>query len=89
MSQGPEVKKLICHRMSQLMIPSGGGLLDGIRALSSPESIGNYAREATTWVEKAIATVKAAPDNSWGNDDEAIASEINRQIDQRKREAAP
>ena len=81
--QGPNVKRLIIHKMSTLMIPSGGGLSDGIRALSSSESIGKYAREATEWVEEVLTVVKTAPDNPYGND-EVIAGEILRQIETRK-----
>ena len=81
--QGPNVKRLIIRTMSTLMIPSGGGVVDGLRALSSSESVGKYAKEATKWVEDALMAVKTAPDNSYGNDDEAIAAEILRQIEER------
>jgi hypothetical protein len=42
------------------------------------------AREAEAWVEQALAAVKAAPGNPYGNDDEAIAGEILSQIEARK-----
>jgi hypothetical protein len=86
--QGPNVKKLIAHKMSLIMVPPGCG--DGkhaaagvaIAALMAPGNIGKVAREATAWVEAAIAAVKSAPDNPY-TDDEAIAGEILRQIELR------
>jgi len=81
---GPNVKKLITHKMSRDAIPDGGGFADGLSFLSNPERMAKAARAATEWVEHAIAIVKTAPDNPYGDDDEAIAGEILRQIDERK-----
>lgn len=78
--QGPNVKKLIIRRMSMLMIPSGGGLVDGLQALSSKESILGFTQEAIKWVEEALEVVKTAPDNPYGDDNEAIAGEILQQL---------
>jgi tRNA G18 (ribose-2'-O)-methylase SpoU len=88
--QGPNVKKLIAHKMSLIMISPGcgNGLATAIEALTKPGNLGAVAREATTWVEAAIAAVKAAPDNPYG-DDEAIASEILHQIELRKKPPCP
>lgn len=82
---GPNVKKLIVRRMAQLMIPDGAGLPDALRELANPGNIGKRAREATAWVKDVINVVKTAPDNPYGNDDEAIAGEILKQIDERKK----
>jgi hypothetical protein len=86
--QGPNVMRLIAHKMS-IMIPSGtkDGLAAGIAALSKPGNIAAVAREATAWVAQAIALVRqAAPPNPWKDaDDEAIADEILRQVEQRKK----
>jgi len=85
--QGPNVKKLIAHKMSLLMIPvdtpAGQGLATGIAALAKPGNIASVCREATDWVNQALAVVKTAPDNPF-NDDEEIAGEILRQIEERK-----
>lgn len=80
---GPNVKRLIAHKMATDAIPANGGFADGLRFLSSAESIRNGCRAATAWVQDAIAAVKAAPDNPFG-DDEAIAGEILQQIEARK-----
>lgn len=77
---GPNVKRLIAHKMAADAIPAGSGMAAGLRFLSSAESIRNGCRAATAWVQDAIAAVKAAPDNPHGNDDEAIAAEILRRI---------
>ena len=87
--QGPNVKRLIIHRMSILMIPPGtkDGLAEGVKALLEPGKIPKIAREATVWVELAIQAVRDAADpNPWRDkDDEAIAGEILRGIEVRLR----
>ena len=77
--QGPNVKKLIVHKMSLLMVPPAGGLAETVALMAKPGGIGGAAKEATVWVEQAIAAAKAAPGNPYGDDDEAIAGEILRQ----------
>jgi hypothetical protein len=84
--QGPNVKKLIIRRMSMLMVPDGGGLADALKSLSSAENIGGIAREATDWVMAALAAVKMSPGNVHDDDDEAIAGEILRQIEEKNNE---
>lgn len=79
--QGPNVKKLIAHRMSTIMIPPGGGFKDGVKALLDIDGLKKVGKEASAWVEEAIALVKQAPDNPYGDDDEAIAGEILRQVE--------
>ena len=83
--QGPNVKKLIVRKMSTDAIPPGGGLAAGIKFLSSKENIVAGAKAATQWVEAAIAAVKSAPDNPFGNDDEAIAAEILHRLEKQDR----
>ena len=85
--QGPNVKKLIVRRISMLAVPDGGGCADAIGWLTSPDSVSKTVREATEWVKEAIGVVKTAPDNSFGDDDEAIAGEILRQIEEKQKPA--
>ena len=73
---GPNVKRLICCKMARSMVPPGAGFAEGLRELTLPGNIGKRAREATAWVEKAIALLKTTPDNPHGDDDEAIAGAI-------------
>lgn len=88
MTQGPNVKKLICRKMAHLMVPDGAGFADGIRELAEQGNVGRRAQQATAWAEEAIAAVKAAPDNPYGDDDEAIAGEIVRQIEAQQKQHA-
>ncbi len=87
MTQGPNVKRLIVHKMSVDAVPSGGGVADAVKFLSDATGIVVAARSATVWVESAILVVRqAAEPNPWRSaDDETIADEILRQIEARKR----
>lgn len=80
--QGPNVRRLIAHKMSLIMVPPGAkdGFAAAVGSMLRPGGIGDAAKEATEWVRQAIAAVKAAPDNPHGDDDEAIAGEILRQV---------
>lgn len=82
--KNPNVNKLIARKMAIDAIPAGGGLGDGLRFLASAESIMDGHKKAKEWVEQAIAAVKGAPDNPYGDDDEVIAAEILRRINERK-----
>lgn len=88
MTQGPNVRKLICHKIAVIAIPAGTkhGLADGVNFLRDRDRIANAAREATGWVNEAIELVKRSPGNEFGDDDEAIAGEILRQIEKRKQQ---
>jgi hypothetical protein len=87
--QGSNTRKLIAARIAFVAIPPNGSFEDGMRFLQSPERIIRGAREAAVWAQVAIAAVKSAPDNPWGDDDEAIAGEILWQMkhDERDDEA--
>jgi hypothetical protein len=91
MKQGPNVKKLISQRMATIIIPpgtpNGQGLPLGVQALTNQNRLVEVARQATADIEQSIAAIKAAPDNPWGDDDEAIAGEILRQLEERKKQA--
>lgn len=80
MKHGKNVNRLIIHKMSLDAIPPGGSFADGLKFLSSKESIANGARFAEAWVMKSIEVVRECPEpNSFKNaDDEAIAGEILR-----------
>jgi hypothetical protein len=85
--QGSNVRKLIVHKMSLLAIRPGSesGLGQMTDFLKSPDRMMAVAREATDWARGAIAAVKTAPDNSYGDDDEAIAGEILRRVEEIKK----
>lgn len=60
---------------------------DGIAFLAEPGKIAKTAKGASEWVKLAIQLVRdAAEPNPWKNaDDEAIAGEILRKLEERKR----
>lgn len=78
-TQGPNVRRLVVMKMSFIMVPPGGGVGGVLDTLTRPGGIASAARQATEWVEAAIAAAKAAPDNTL-TDDEAIAGVILREI---------
>lgn len=85
--QGPNVKKLIAHKMSLDAVPPGGGLRSALEFLSDAKNIARSAKNATAWVNEVIGLVRNASDpNPWRNaDDEAIAGEILKGIEARKK----
>lgn len=82
--QGPYTKKLIITKMSQLAIPKDGSFNDGLAFLSDPEKIISTCKAATEWAFFAIDLVKTAPDNPYGDDDEAIAKAIMDKVEKQK-----
>lgn len=88
MMHGPNVKRLIVHKMSVDAVPNNGGPADAIRFLTTPGAVTQSAKAASAWVEEAIRVVRlAAEPNPWKQaDDEAIAGELLRQIETRKRD---
>jgi len=85
---GPNVKKLIAHKMSLEMVPSGSGFMGAIEAIREPGRIGREAKAATDWVQMAITAVRSAPDNLFGDDDELIAGEILRRLNDPQRSSS-
>jgi hypothetical protein len=83
---GPNAKRLFAHKMAHDAIPKSGGFADGIKFLSTKESIVSGARKAAEWTTQAIDAVRdAAEPNPWKDaDDEEIAREILRRIDAKK-----
>lgn len=84
MMMGPNVRRLIVHKMSQDIVPDSGGFLDAVKVLSTPGALGNHARTATEWVKTVLALVRTAPDNPYQTDEE-IAGEILRRIEEKRR----
>lgn len=80
---GPNAKKLVARKFSLLSIPEGGGLHSAIAVLTSPDRMASLMKEAKEWVAAAIELVKSAPDNPYGDNDEAIAGAILKQIGDR------
>ena len=73
---GKNVKRLLAYKVSRDAIPNGGGFAAGLDFLMDKERMIQVSRDALAWIELALAAVKAAPDNPYGDDDELIASVI-------------
>jgi lysozyme family protein len=71
--------------MSHDAIPDGGGLQDGIAFLLNQDAMNEGYRRASKWVQEAIDAVKSAPDNPYGDNDEAIAEAILAKLDEKRR----
>lgn len=83
---GPNVKRLIAHKMSLDAVPAGGGLNAALDFLSDKDNITESARRSTEWVRLAIKALRqAAEPNPWKDaDDEAIAGEFLKRIGERE-----
>lgn len=81
MKQGPNVKRLIAHKMAKDMVPPGSTLGTVLMAITAGR-LGPAAKVATEWVEQALALVRQAADpNPWKNaTDEEIAEHILSKI---------
>ena len=83
------VQRLVIRKMSHEAIPDGGGLQDGIAFLLNQDAMNEGYRRAYKWVQEAIDAVKSAPDNPYGDNDEAIADAILAKLDEKRRPTAP
>lgn len=81
----PNVTRLIYYRMAALAIPPGGGVFDAVAILANKDAARGAEELAREWVAAALVAVRhAAEPNSWkDSDDECIAGELLRRIDDR------
>ena len=84
----PNIKRLWTTVMARNAIPAGGGFYDGLKFLSSKESVSKGAREAEKQVKEMIDLVRnaKAPNPYKDFDDEDIAKMLINKIEERKRE---
>ena len=86
---GPNVRRLIAHKMSLDAIPTGTKepLAEGANFLLDKQRLLSSAKAAAAWVKEAFKSIReAAEPNPWkGADDETIASYLLDQIAERQR----
>jgi len=82
------IRRLAIEKMSLDAVPKGGGLADAIEFLMDKDRILKTAREADRWAKNAVLAVKCAPGGENMGDDEAIAGEILRQLEAKKKSRA-
>lgn len=84
---GPNVRRLIARKMALLAIPAGSGkdsFSRGLDVITDRKKFASVAQDAAAWVKEAVAVMKTAPDNPYGDDDEAIAGAILRAIEDKE-----
>lgn len=81
---GPNLKKLMIHFMAVDAVPVGGSLQSAVDLIMSPNGLRDSAIRSLTKALAAIGAMRAAPDNPYGNDEEVIAGEFVKQIEERK-----
>jgi hypothetical protein len=81
---GPNLKKLMIHFMAVDAVPPGGGLQSAVDLIMSPNGLRDSAMRSLAQALAAIDAMRAAPDNPYGNDEEIIAGEFVKQIEERK-----
>ena len=80
---GPNAKQLLAHFIALEAVPRGGGLADGLNFLANPDHMRQDMERAMSNLEAALAAVKSAPDNPYGDDDEAIAAAILERVEKK------
>lgn len=87
---GPNIRRLIAERAAQLQVERAkqrhgvadvGTLAVGIVDGTLQETL----REASTWVQTALALLRNAPGSEQWPTDEAMAGELVRQIEERQK----
>lgn len=80
---GPNVKRLIAHKMS---LDVQGGFAGALQFLSNKDNITASAKKAADWVRLAIQALRQAGEpNPWKDaDDDTIAGYFLSEIDKRK-----
>jgi hypothetical protein len=80
------VKRLMARFAAREAIPRGGGMADAIQSIITPGRMAELSRNALAKVDLAIAAMRAAPDNPYGDDEETIAGAILAEIEKKELE---
>lgn len=81
---GPNAKRLMSYYMAKEAIPKGGGFADGIAFLTNPERVRDVARDALKFVDAAVFLMRSAPDNPYGDDEEAICAAYLAELEKKR-----
>jgi hypothetical protein len=82
---GPNVTKLIVKFIAREAIPPGGGVADGIEFIRNSERREQVLKIAEFKAIQSLQLIKKSPDNPFGNDDEQIAGELLKMIEEKNR----
>ncbi len=81
--RSPNVAKLIIKFIALEAIPRGGGIASGIEFFINPEHRKKVLESAESKAIQSINFIKSAPDNPFGDDDDVIAGELLKRIEER------
>ena len=79
---GPKVRTLLAHYIALEAVPPGGGIESGLNFLADAERREQGTRQAMANLAAALEAVKSAPDNPYGDDEEAIAAAILQKLEE-------
>lgn len=86
---GPNAQKLLLLFMSREAIPPGGDIANGARFFLDEGHRRKVVERARENMQTAFEAVRAAPDNPYGDDVEAIAGAILAAVDEKEERARP
>lgn len=81
---GPNVSRLLRELIAIKAIPPGGGFQEGLSYLLNADVREQVNRKAVAFLDEHLADFRKAPDNPFGDDDEAIAAAILTAIDEKR-----
>jgi hypothetical protein len=81
---GPNVTKLIFKLVILEAVPPGGGPADVIEFFSNPDRRKLVLSKAEATTLNILRIFKTAPDNPYGDDDEAIAGMLLKKIEEKR-----
>lgn len=73
---GPNAKRLLSRFIARVAVPPGGGMESSLRFFADTEHRHRVLEVAMETLDASIALIRQAPDNPYGDDEEAIAAAI-------------
>lgn len=78
---GPNAKKLLSRFIAREAVPPGGGLQDSLQFFTNAEHRHRVLEVAMEKLDASIALIRQAPDNPYGEDEDAIAAGILEELE--------
>ena len=80
----PNMRKLLARVVARKAIPAKGGLVDGINLFMMSGKLAKVTQESLDWIDSAVQSIRSAPDNPYGEDEEIIAEAILSRLEKRE-----
>jgi len=81
---GPNVTELITRFIACEAVPQGGGIADALEFFKNPALRKQIIDRAKANALAALRLFKTAPDNPFGDDEEAIAGYLLKRIEEKR-----